>query len=148
MCGSKWLYLQSHYISYHRRLACAVRHVKEWQRKEGFTYTMLLLSRNSSLLICRKEWSISNGLRLFFVQNPEIWDTRQFSDEAWFHQAEYIDLQNMCMWAAANPAIHEESFQPQKVGRMWYAVAPGSIILPISSTQSLLMCASAFTENF
>jgi hypothetical protein len=81
--------------------------------------------------------------KTFFVQNPEIWDRRQFSDEAWFHETECIDLQNMCMWATANPAIHE-FLHPQKVG-MWVALAPGSIIF-FHTVTSTNVCLSIYQE--
>jgi hypothetical protein len=50
----------------------------------------------------------------FVAQNPEIWDTRQFFDEAWFHHSGYIDSQNMCMGLLQilpfmrSPSIHRK----------------------------------------
>jgi hypothetical protein len=91
MCGSNWLYLQSHYISYHRRLACAVHHVRVAKKGRIHLYHVTVVQELQPPDM-QKRVVYFRWFKTFLAQNSEIWDTRQFSDEAWFHQAEYIDF--------------------------------------------------------
>jgi hypothetical protein len=56
-----------------RGLFYPVLRVKEQQIKEEFIFTFLLFSRDSTLLVCRKEWPSACGLRLLLPEFLTFW---------------------------------------------------------------------------
>ena len=51
-----------------------------------------------------------------------ILDTTCSTEEAWFRLSEYINSQNICIWATENPhSLHDVLFNAQKIS-VWCAV--------------------------
>lgn len=84
------------------------------KEREGFTCWVLLLSRNSGFLICRKEWDTASGVKHLLPKSPTSWTwclLMKLSSTCWDTLTQRIHI-----WGAANPhALHEESIHQPKV---------------------------------
>jgi hypothetical protein len=95
----------------HAYCVTAVHELKEPDREKRVAY-------------CRR-------LQAFFNEHPGIIDFLWFTDEAWVHLSQYVNSQNIRVWAAENPHVyHEEPLHPLKVG-VWCAISIRRIIGPI-----------------
>jgi hypothetical protein len=66
----------------------------------------------------------------FIRGGTDILDKVFFSDEAWFQQSGYVNIQNRSIWSAENPhTFHERPLNSLKVGE-WCAVSRRRIIGP------------------
>jgi hypothetical protein len=115
-------------------------HAKERQWNEGFTHIMLLLSGNSNLITCRKEWPTASG----FICCPKFPVSR--TSYGFLAKLDFICQDTPIRRIRAYWLL--QTLTPFTESGLWYALSRTNAIYPVASTQpSKLTSTSTFSKT-